>query len=68
VEGKPQDERYLEAAAQYGAALHRLATAYEADPDKRRDLLQDVHLALVAEPRQLRRPLFVAHVGIPRGA
>jgi RNA polymerase sigma-70 factor (ECF subfamily) len=46
VEGKSQDDRYLEAAAAYGAALHRLATAYEADPDKRRDLLQDVHLAL----------------------
>jgi RNA polymerase sigma-70 factor (ECF subfamily) len=46
VEGKSQDERYLEAAAEYGAALHRLAGAYEADPDKRRDLLQEVHLAL----------------------
>jgi RNA polymerase sigma-70 factor (ECF subfamily) len=46
VEGKSQDERYLEAAAAYGAALHRLAGAYEADPDKRKDLLQDVHLAL----------------------
>jgi RNA polymerase sigma-70 factor (ECF subfamily) len=46
VEGKSQDEHYLEAAAQYGAALHRLASAYEADPDKQRDLLQDVHLAL----------------------
>jgi len=46
VEGKPQDERYLEAAAEYGAALHRLASAYEADPDKRRDLLQELHLAL----------------------
>ena len=30
----------------YGAALDRLARAYEADPDKRRDLLQDIHLAL----------------------
>jgi RNA polymerase sigma-70 factor (ECF subfamily) len=46
VEGKSQDERYLEAAAGFGAALHRLAGAYEADPDKRRDLLQEVHLAL----------------------
>jgi RNA polymerase sigma-70 factor (ECF subfamily) len=46
VEGKSQDERYLEAAAGYGAALHRLAGAYEADPDKQRDLLQIVHLAL----------------------
>ncbi|HUB78819.1 MAG TPA: sigma-70 family RNA polymerase sigma factor [Bryobacteraceae bacterium] len=46
VEARTQDERYLEAAAQYGAALHRLAGAYEADPDKRRDLLQEIHLAL----------------------
>ena len=46
MEGKSQDERYLEAAAEYGPALHRLASAYEADRDKRRDLLQEVHLAL----------------------
>ena len=46
MEGKSQDERYLEAAAEYGAALHRLASAYEADREKRRDLLQDVHFAL----------------------
>jgi len=46
VEGKSQDDRYLEAASAYGAALDRLASAYEADADKRRDLLQEVHLAL----------------------
>ena len=46
MEVKSQDERYLEAAAEFGAALHRLAGAYEADPDKQRDLLQIVHLAL----------------------
>ena len=46
MEGNSQDERYLEAAAEYGAALHRLASGYEADPDKRRDLLQELHLAL----------------------
>lgn len=39
-------ELYEEAAAIYGAALDRLAGAYEADPDKRRDLLQEIHLAL----------------------
>ena len=44
--GKSQDERYLEAAAAYGAALHRLASGYEADAEKRRDLLQEIHLAL----------------------
>ena len=41
-----QDDRYREAAATYGAALERLARAYEADPDHRRDLLQEIHLAL----------------------
>ena len=41
-----QDERYRGAAAEYGGALERLARAYEADPDWRRDLLQEIHLAL----------------------
>jgi RNA polymerase sigma-70 factor, ECF subfamily len=41
-----QDDLYQEAAATYGAALDRLARAYEADPDKRRDLGQEIHLAL----------------------
>ena len=45
VEGA-QDDRYREAAAQYGAALERLARAYEANADRRRDLLQEIHLAL----------------------
>ena len=40
------DELYREAAARFGAALDRLARAWEADPDKRRDLLQDIHLNL----------------------
>jgi RNA polymerase sigma-70 factor, ECF subfamily len=37
---------YDEAAKSFGAALERLARAYEADPDLRRDLLQDIHIAL----------------------
>jgi len=37
---------YEQAAADYGAALGRLARAYEADSEKRRDLLQELHLAL----------------------
>jgi len=41
-----QDERYAAAAAEFGAAIERLARAYEADPDPRRDLIQDIHLAL----------------------
>ena len=34
------DDLYAEAAAVYGAALERLARAYEIDPESRRDLLQ----------------------------
>src|SRR5689334_10536777 len=41
-----QDERYKAAAAQFGAALQRLARASEANPERRRDLLQDMHVAL----------------------
>jgi len=45
--GEPsQDTQYREAAAGYGPALERLARAYEFDPDRRRDLLQEIHLAL----------------------
>jgi RNA polymerase sigma-70 factor, ECF subfamily len=41
-----QDALYEEAASGFGAALGRLARAYEADPDKRNDLLQEIHFAL----------------------
>jgi RNA polymerase sigma-70 factor, ECF subfamily len=41
-----QDELYHNAAQTYGAALERLARAYEADADLRRDLLQEIHVAL----------------------
>lgn len=41
-----QDQLYEEAAACYGGALDRLARAYEANPEERRDLLQDIHLSL----------------------
>lgn len=41
-----QDERYTHASASFGAALERLSRAYEADPDQRQDLLQDIHLAI----------------------
>jgi RNA polymerase sigma-70 factor (ECF subfamily) len=41
-----QDERYHAAAAEFGAALERLARAYEADPELRRDLAQEIHVAL----------------------
>jgi RNA polymerase sigma-70 factor, ECF subfamily len=40
------DDLYEEAVAAYGPALERLARAYEADPERRRDLLQEIHVAL----------------------
>jgi len=40
------EQRYAEAAAAFGPAIDRLARAYERDPDKRRDLLQEIHVAL----------------------
>lgn len=44
--GSQQDELYRAAAAEHRGVLERWARAYEADPDQRRDLLQDIHLAL----------------------
>ncbi len=40
------DDWYRQAADQFGSALERLAHAYEADPEKRRDLSQDIHFQL----------------------
>ncbi len=36
----------MEAAAEFGPALDRLARGYEADADLRRDLRQDIHTEL----------------------
>lgn len=41
-----QDELYSKARAGFSAALERLARGYEADPEARRDLLQEIHIAL----------------------
>lgn len=41
-----QETRYRDAAAQYGPAIERMARACEADSDERRDLVQDIHVAL----------------------
>jgi RNA polymerase sigma-70 factor (ECF subfamily) len=41
-----QDELYRQVAHDFAAALDRLSGAYESDPDRRRDLLQDVQIAL----------------------
>jgi len=40
------DETYREASAAYGGALSRLARGYEAEPEKARDLLQEIHIAI----------------------
>ncbi len=39
-------ELYERAVADYGNALKRLTRAYEMDADRRRDVLQEVHMAL----------------------
>ena len=41
-----QDDRYKDAAEKFGSSLERLARAYEADPEKRRDLTQEIHFQL----------------------
>jgi hypothetical protein len=42
-EDQHQDDLYNDAVTEYGASIGRLAGAYEADPDKRRDLIQEIH-------------------------
>lgn len=41
-----QESLYERAALEFGPALGRLAAAYQADSEKRRDLLQEIHIAL----------------------
>ena len=41
-----QEQCYAEATATFGPAIERLARVYERDPDKRRDLVQEIHVAL----------------------
>jgi len=45
-DSRDQEARYRDAVAQYGPAIERLSRAYEADADERRDLVQDIHVAL----------------------
>jgi RNA polymerase sigma-70 factor (ECF subfamily) len=42
--GADRNDLYQEVTADYGRAMERLARAYEADPDRRQDLLQEIHL------------------------
>ena len=46
VDEDEQDRRFAEAIARFGPALARMARGYETDPDLRRDLEQDVQVAL----------------------
>lgn len=41
-----QDERYTDAAKRFAGAIERLARGYEADPELRRDLVQEIHAQL----------------------
>lgn len=41
-----QDRLFEQAAVEYAGALERLARSYEADAEMRRDLLQEIHVAL----------------------
>ena len=46
VRWQMQHTFYREFADEFGAALERLASAWEHDPDRRKDLIQEIHLAL----------------------
>jgi RNA polymerase sigma-70 factor (ECF subfamily) len=46
VDRSKQDALYGKAITEHGAMILRLARGYEADPEQRRDLLQDIHLDL----------------------
>jgi RNA polymerase sigma-70 factor (ECF subfamily) len=41
-----QDALYADAVSEYGAAIGRVARGYERDPEKRRDLNQEIHFQL----------------------
>lgn len=41
-----REELYAAAIREFGRALDRLSAGYEADPEKRHDLRQDIHLQL----------------------
>lgn len=41
-----QHDLYVSAIEQYGSSIERLARAYEADQDKRQDLIQEIHFQL----------------------
>ncbi len=46
MERREQDALYEQMVAEHGVAIRRLARGYEADPERRRDLLQEIHVEL----------------------
>lgn len=46
MDGNRQNALYEEASSSHGADLRRVARGYEADSDRQRDLLQEIHLEL----------------------
>lgn len=46
ADASKQDALYKDSASSFGESLSRLARAYEPNPDKRNDLLQEIHFAL----------------------
>jgi RNA polymerase sigma-70 factor, ECF subfamily len=46
MERREQDALYEQAVAEHGVVIRRLARGYEADPERRRDLLQEIHVEL----------------------
>jgi RNA polymerase sigma-70 factor (ECF subfamily) len=46
VAASRRDELYETAIGEFGRAIDRLAAGYEADPEKRHDLRQEIHLQL----------------------
>ncbi len=46
MDRREQDALYEQIVAKHGAMIRRLGRGYEAEPDRRRDLLQEIHLQL----------------------
>ncbi|MEQ1754332.1 MAG: RNA polymerase sigma factor [Micropepsaceae bacterium] len=46
IMSRDQDDWYIRIAEQWGAAMQRIARSCEADPDRRRDVLQEMHVAV----------------------
>ena len=47
LDRREQDALYEEAHTSFGPTLRRLVRGYEIDPERRRDLLQEIHMELL---------------------